>query len=104
MATPAIFAFLHHLCAFTLVAALAIEFVSIRSELTLANARLAHKSTIEETRSERFLSIASLPWPIASSNPPTDRSTSDRTNRLWSPKRNRFTSTRVSHPDNRSNQ
>jgi DNA polymerase family A len=30
---------------------------------TLANARLAHKSTIEETRSERFLSIASLPWP-----------------------------------------
>jgi DNA polymerase len=29
---------------------------------TLANARLAHKSTIEETRSERFLSIASLPW------------------------------------------
>ena len=29
---------------------------------TLANARLAHKSTIEETRSEQFLSIASLPW------------------------------------------
>ena len=30
---------------------------------TLVNARLAHKSTIEETRSERFVSIASLPWP-----------------------------------------
>src|SRR5262249_12098965 len=29
----------------------------------LANARVAHKSTIEETRSERFVSIASLPWP-----------------------------------------
>jgi DNA polymerase family A len=30
---------------------------------TLAQARLMHKSTIEETRSKRFLSIASLPWP-----------------------------------------
>jgi DNA polymerase len=30
---------------------------------TLASARLAHKSTIEETRSEKFLSVASLPWP-----------------------------------------
>jgi len=30
---------------------------------TLVNARLAHKSTIEETRSKRFVSIASLPWP-----------------------------------------
>ena len=29
----------------------------------LANARLAHKNTIEETRSERFLSVASLSWP-----------------------------------------
>ena len=29
----------------------------------LADARLAHKSTIEETRGERFVSIASLPWP-----------------------------------------
>jgi len=36
---PAVFAFLHHLAAFTLGAALAIEFVLIRSELTLANAR-----------------------------------------------------------------
>src|SRR5262249_26917033 len=29
----------------------------------LANARLAHKSTIEETRSEKFVAVASLPWP-----------------------------------------
>jgi DNA polymerase len=28
----------------------------------LASARLAHKSTIEETRAERFLNIARLPW------------------------------------------
>lgn len=35
----ALFAFLHHVAAFTLVAALAIEFVLIRSELTLENAR-----------------------------------------------------------------
>ena len=34
-----LFAFLHHLCAFTLVAALAIEFALIRMELTLASAR-----------------------------------------------------------------
>ena len=34
-----LFAFLHHLCAFTLVAAVAIEFVLIRSELTLSTAR-----------------------------------------------------------------
>jgi len=34
-----LFAFLHHLCAFTLVAALAIEFILIRQELTLASAR-----------------------------------------------------------------
>jgi putative membrane protein len=33
------FAFLHHLCAFTLVSALAIEFALIRQELTLASAR-----------------------------------------------------------------
>ena len=32
-------AFLHHLCAFTLVAALAIEFALIRQELTLSSAR-----------------------------------------------------------------
>ena len=29
---------------------------------TLAAARLSHKSTIEETRAERFLNIAKLPW------------------------------------------
>ena len=34
-----LFAFLHHLAAFTLVSALAIEFVLIRQELTLASAR-----------------------------------------------------------------
>jgi putative membrane protein len=33
------FAFLHHLCAFTLVSAVAIEFVLIRGELTLSSAR-----------------------------------------------------------------
>ena len=34
-----LFAFLHHLCAFTLVSALAIEFMLIRRELTLSSAR-----------------------------------------------------------------
>jgi putative membrane protein len=34
-----LFAFLHHLCAFTLVAAVAVEFVLIRAELTLWSAR-----------------------------------------------------------------
>jgi putative membrane protein len=34
-----LFAFLHHLCAFTLVSALAIEFALIRMELTVASAR-----------------------------------------------------------------
>src|ERR1700688_3687954 len=34
-----LFAFLHHVCAFTLVAAVAIEFVLIRAELTLSSAR-----------------------------------------------------------------
>jgi putative membrane protein len=34
-----LFAFLHHLCAFTLVSAVAIEFVLIRSELNLSSAR-----------------------------------------------------------------
>jgi putative membrane protein len=36
---PTLFAFLHHLAAFTLVAALAVEFALIRQELTLASAR-----------------------------------------------------------------
>jgi putative membrane protein len=35
----AFFAFLHHLAAFALVAALAVEFVLIKGELSLANAR-----------------------------------------------------------------
>src|SRR6185436_8734180 len=39
MIDSAIFAFLHHLAAFTMVAALAVEFVLIRGELTLASAR-----------------------------------------------------------------
>jgi putative membrane protein len=34
-----LFAFFHHLCAFTLVAAVAIEFTLIRQELTLVSAR-----------------------------------------------------------------
>ena len=34
-----LFAFLHHLCAFALVAAVAVEFTLIRQELTLASAR-----------------------------------------------------------------
>ena len=34
-----LFAFLHHVAAFTLVSALAVEFVLVRQELTLANAR-----------------------------------------------------------------
>jgi putative membrane protein len=34
-----LFAFLHHVCAFTLVSAVSIEFVLIRQELTLASAR-----------------------------------------------------------------
>ena len=36
---PAAFAFLHHIAAFTLVSALAIEFVLIRGELSVGNAR-----------------------------------------------------------------
>ena len=34
-----LFAFLHHLAAFTLVSAIAVEFVLVRGDLTLANAR-----------------------------------------------------------------
>src|ERR1700676_2119123 len=36
---PTLFAFLHHLCASTLVATVAIEFALIRGELTLSSAR-----------------------------------------------------------------
>ena len=42
-----LFAFLHHLCAFTLVSAVAIEFVLIRSELTLASARRLQVTDLE---------------------------------------------------------
>src|SRR4030088_1073338 len=38
-AMSTLFAFLHHLCAFALVSAVAIEFALIRSELTLSSAR-----------------------------------------------------------------
>src|SRR3979411_2835105 len=38
-AMSTLFAFLHHLCAFTLVSAVAIEFALIRGELTLSSAR-----------------------------------------------------------------
>src|SRR5690242_4479619 len=38
-AMSTLFAFFHHVAAFTLVSALAVEFVLIRQELTLANAR-----------------------------------------------------------------
>src|SRR6202047_3823206 len=38
-AMSTLFAFLHHLCAFTLVSAIAIEFSLIRGELTLSSAR-----------------------------------------------------------------
>jgi putative membrane protein len=34
-----LFAFLHHVCAFTLVSAVAIEFTLVRQELTMASAR-----------------------------------------------------------------
>ena len=37
---PAAFAFLHHVAAFALVSALAVEFVLIRGELTVKNARI----------------------------------------------------------------
>jgi putative membrane protein len=46
MTMSAIFAFLHHLAAFTLVAALAVEFVLIRGEMTLANARSLQRADI----------------------------------------------------------
>ena len=42
-----LFSFLHHLCAFTLVAAVAIEFTLIRQELTLASARRLQVTDIE---------------------------------------------------------
>src|ERR1700761_5830907 len=41
-----LFAFLHHLCAFTPVAALAIEFALIKQELTLVSARRLQSTDI----------------------------------------------------------
>jgi putative membrane protein len=40
-----LFAFLHHLAAFTLVSALAVEFVLIRQDLTMAIARSCRSLT-----------------------------------------------------------
>src|SRR5258708_35517324 len=39
LAMSTLFAFLHHVCAFTLVSAVAIAFALIRGELTLSSAR-----------------------------------------------------------------
>jgi putative membrane protein len=50
-AVSTLFAFLHHVCAFTLVSAVAIEFMLIRQELTLSSAR-----TLQAT--DRVLGIA----------------------------------------------
>ena len=46
----ALLAFLHHLAAFTLVSALAVEFVLIRQELTLVSARKLREQFSPSTR------------------------------------------------------
>jgi putative membrane protein len=46
MLESAVFAFLHHAAAFTMVSALAVEFVLIRGELTLATARTIQRTDI----------------------------------------------------------
>ena len=46
MLDSAIFAFLHHAAAFTMVSALAVEFVLLRGELTLASARTIQRTDI----------------------------------------------------------
>ena len=46
MLDSAIFAFLHHLAAFTMVSALAVEFVLLRGDLTLASARTIQRADI----------------------------------------------------------
>jgi putative membrane protein len=48
-----LFAFLHHLCAFTLVSAVAVQFTLIRQELTLASAQKLQAS-------DRVLGIAAV--------------------------------------------
>ena len=49
---------------------------------TLAAARLSHKSTIEETRAERFVNIAKLPWMNGASLPVALRYGGAHTHRL----------------------
>jgi hypothetical protein len=71
-AMSTLFAFLHHLCAFTLVSAVAIEFALIRQELTLASARrlqvtdLVLGSISKKARSIIF--TAMLSWPSSRSS------------------------------------
>jgi putative membrane protein len=55
-----LFAFLHHLAAFTLVAALAVEFTLIRQELTLASARRLQVTDIVLGIAAGFLLIVGL--------------------------------------------
>jgi putative membrane protein len=55
-----LFAFLHHLAAFTLAAALAVEFTLIRQELTLASARRLQVTDIVLGISAGFLLIIGL--------------------------------------------
>jgi putative membrane protein len=55
-----LFAFLHHLCAFTLVAALAIEFTLIRQELTLVSARRLQTTDLVLGIAAGFLLIVGL--------------------------------------------
>ena len=55
-----LFAFLHHLAAFTLVAALAVEFTLIRQELTLASARRLQVADMVLGITAGFLLIAGL--------------------------------------------
>ena len=55
-----LFAFLHHLAAFTLVAALAVEFTLIRQELTLASARRLQVTDIVLGISAGFLVIGNV--------------------------------------------
>jgi len=44
--TPALFAFLHHVASFTLLAALAVEFALMRGTLTLQSARVLQRADI----------------------------------------------------------
>src|ERR1700731_2973394 len=55
-----LFPFLHHLCAFTLVSAVAIEFALIRGELTLASARRLQVTDLELGVAARGLLVIGL--------------------------------------------